>query len=213
MVHFVVLGPLQSPCVENKQTTHTSPCIPWGDLSAQWEGAGVRVGEVQALHLDQHLPHHVVPAVPVKGQHHKVQCKDLEKEIKECLNLQLHSPIIEQHFKLSVAIAPKFQAQLTIDPSKESLIQMIFGQIRLGAQPITLWFVSLKQKLNWWWDTLHLSHPFHIREHNQHSSLEAPTNMVLPGTFVLCGLLMPSKPLSRNWYCANSPIMWVRMKW
>ena len=53
-----------------------------------------------------------------------MQSKDLEKEIKECLNLQLHSPIIEQHFKLSVAIAPEFQAQLTIDPCKESLIQM-----------------------------------------------------------------------------------------
>merc|ERR1719234_1152783 len=54
----------------------TDPWIPWGDLSDQGEGAGLRVGKVQALHLHHHLPHHVVPAVPVKGQHHKVQRKD-----------------------------------------------------------------------------------------------------------------------------------------
>ena len=56
----------------------TDPCIPWGDLSDQGEGAGLRVGKVQALHLHHHLPNHVVAAVPVKGQHHKVQRKDLE---------------------------------------------------------------------------------------------------------------------------------------
>ena len=63
----------------------TDPCIPWGDLSDQGEGAGLRVGKVQALHLHHHLPHHVVAAVPVKGQHHKVQRKDLEnKNISIC---------------------------------------------------------------------------------------------------------------------------------
>ena len=60
--------------------THTSrchPCIPWGDLSDQWERAALRVGEVQALHLHHHLAHHVVAAVSVKGQDHKVQCENL----------------------------------------------------------------------------------------------------------------------------------------
>ena len=76
-------------------TTSQYSCLnysgkPWGDLSNQGEGASLRVGEVHALHLHHHLPHHVVAAVAVKGQHHKVQCKNLEKESsKKCIDLSL----------------------------------------------------------------------------------------------------------------------------
>ena len=50
---------------------------PWCDLSRQREGAGLRSGEVHSLQFDHHLSHDVVPAVTVKGQHHKVQSQDL----------------------------------------------------------------------------------------------------------------------------------------
>ena len=48
----------------------------------------------------------------------------------------------------------------------------IWGERVLEKKPITLWFASLKEKLNLW-HALHLSDPFDIRDQNQHSSMEA----------------------------------------
>ena len=70
----------------------TDPGIPWGDLSDQGEGAGLRVGEVQALHLHHQLAHYVVAAVAVKGQHHKVQCQNLRG--KGCRNKRMFQSAI-----------------------------------------------------------------------------------------------------------------------
>ena len=47
------------------------------DLPCQRQWARFRSGEVHPLQLDHHLTHHVVPAVPVKGEHHKVQGQNL----------------------------------------------------------------------------------------------------------------------------------------
>ncbi len=53
---------------------------PGRDLPGEGEGGAVGVGEVDILQLHHHLTHHVVPAVPVKAQHNKVQRQDLEKK-------------------------------------------------------------------------------------------------------------------------------------
>ena len=60
---------------------------PGRDLPGQGERAGVRPGEVHPLQLHHHLPHHVVPAVPVEGEHHKVQGEDL---VEGKMLLQIH---------------------------------------------------------------------------------------------------------------------------
>ncbi len=52
---------------------------PGRDLPGEGEGGAVGVGEVDILQLHHHLPHHVVPAVPVKAQHNKVQRQNLKK--------------------------------------------------------------------------------------------------------------------------------------
>ena len=82
-------------------TTSQYSCLnysgkPWGDLSNQGEGASLRVGEVHALHLHHHLPHHVVAAVAVKGQHHKVQCKNLEKESSKNVSIYHWAYLLSQ---------------------------------------------------------------------------------------------------------------------
>ena len=64
--------------------TNADPLIqylhaPGGDLPGEGEGGAVRVGEVDILQLHHHLTHYVVPAVPVKAQHNKVQRQDLKK--------------------------------------------------------------------------------------------------------------------------------------
>ena len=50
----------------------------WSDLSHERQGRSIRVGEVDILQLNHHLSHHVVPAVTVEAEHHKVQCQNLK---------------------------------------------------------------------------------------------------------------------------------------
>ena len=49
------------------------------DFPCQGKRAGLRAGEVHPLQLHHHLPHHVVPAVAVEGQDHKVEGENLEQ--------------------------------------------------------------------------------------------------------------------------------------
>ena len=49
-------------------------------LPGQGKGAGLGAGEVHPLQLHHHLPHHVVPAVSVEGQHDKVEGENLVEE-------------------------------------------------------------------------------------------------------------------------------------
>ena len=63
----------------NTTIVKLSPCCdiylhaPGGDVPDQGEGTHFRVLEVEVLHLQQHLPDDVIPAVAVKAQDHKVE--------------------------------------------------------------------------------------------------------------------------------------------
>ena len=53
---------------------------PRGDFPRQGQRAGLGAGKVHPLQLHHHLAHHVVPAVPVEGEHHNVEGEDLGRK-------------------------------------------------------------------------------------------------------------------------------------
>ena len=51
---------------------------PGGNVPDQGERAHLGVLEVEVLHLQQHLPNDVIPAVAVEAQDHKVESQNLK---------------------------------------------------------------------------------------------------------------------------------------
>ena len=75
---------LQLQSADSQQSSHLQICIylhtTWGNIPDKRERSHFRVLQIQVVHLQHDLPHHVVTAVAVEAQDHEVQSENLHTE-------------------------------------------------------------------------------------------------------------------------------------